>query len=65
MKTILTVEEVADICRVGKGKAYEIMRSVNTEMKEKGYLVTRGRVNSSYLLKRLGIEKEELRDASL
>lgn len=51
------VEEVAKLCNVGNGKAYQIIREVNKEMKEKGYLIIRGRVNKLYLLERFGITK--------
>lgn len=57
MSTMITVEEVAKLCNVGNGKAYQIIREVNKEMKEKGYLTIRGRVNKLYLLERFGIEK--------
>ena len=55
MKKLLNVEEVADICKVSKSKAYSIMKTVNDEMKKKGYIVIRGRVNSTYLMERLGL----------
>ncbi|MGL5021700.1 MAG: transcriptional regulator [Cetobacterium sp.] len=57
MSTMIAVEEVAKLCNVGNGKAYQIIREVNKEMKEKGYLIIRGRVNKLYLLERFGITK--------
>lgn len=57
MSTMIMVEEVAKLCNVGNGKAYQIIREVNKEMKEKGYLIIRGRVNKLYLLERFGITK--------
>lgn len=59
---LLNVEEVTKICKVKKGKAYEIMRQLNEEAKEQGYIVIRGRINSNYLYKRLGIDEKEDRD---
>ncbi|BBA50946.1 MAG: transcriptional regulator [Fusobacterium varium] len=56
MNEIITVEEVAQLCKVKTGKAYKIMRELNNELEEKGYITMRGRINKSYLLKRLGIE---------
>lgn len=35
-KTFLTVDEVAEILTVSKSKAYEIVRQLNKELKEKG-----------------------------
>ena len=54
---ILTAEQVADLCKVKIGKAYQIIRELNEELKKEGYITIRGRVNKDYLLKRLGIEE--------
>lgn len=37
-KTFLTVDEVAEILTVSKSKAYEIVRQLNKELKEKGLI---------------------------
>lgn len=54
---ILTAEQVADLCKVKIGKAYQIIREINEELKKEGFITIRGRVNKKYLLKRLGIEE--------
>lgn len=54
---ILTAEQVADLCKVKIGKAYQIIRELNEELKKEGYITIRGRINKDYLLKRLGIEE--------
>lgn len=59
MKQMLTVEDVMNICQVKQSKAYQIMKQINTEMQNEGYIVIRGRVNSKYLMKKLGIVSEE------
>lgn len=56
MRDVMTVDEVAELCRIHKGKAYEIMRTCNLEMQKQGYIIIRGRVNRAYLMKRLGME---------
>lgn len=56
---LLTAEEVAVICKTKTGKAYQIIRQLNSELEKKGYLTIRGRVNKDYLLKRLGIKDKE------
>ncbi len=53
--TLIKVDEVAKICNIKTQKAYIVMAQINKEMKEKGYLVIKGRVNKEYLLKRFGI----------
>ncbi len=57
MEKILTAEQVADLCKVKVGKAYQIIRELNEELKKEGYITIRGRINKDYLLKRLGIEE--------
>ncbi|WP_321330531.1 transcriptional regulator [uncultured Ilyobacter sp.] len=59
MKQMLTVEDVMNICQVKESKAYKLMKQVNSEMEKEGYIVIRGRVNSKYLMKKLGIVLEE------
>lgn len=57
MEKILTAEQVATLCKVKVGKAYQIIRELNEELKKEGYITIRGRVNKDYLLKRLGIKE--------
>lgn len=52
-KSFMTVEEVAEELRVSKSKAYEIVRQLNAELKQKGYLTVAGRVNTRFSRKRL------------
>ncbi len=59
MKQLLTVDEVMDLCRVKQAKAYKIMKEINEEMQEKGFIVIRGRVNSKRLFKKLGLNPDE------
>ena len=54
---ILTAEQVATLCKVKVGKAYQIIRELNEELKKEGYITIRGRINKDYLLKRLGIKE--------
>lgn len=48
-----------ELCRCSKSMAYKIIASTNKELKEKGYMVFRGRVNRQYLEERLGVKKED------
>ncbi len=57
MEKILTAEQVATLCKVKIGKAYQIIRELNEELKKEGYITIRGRINKEYLLKRLGLEE--------
>lgn len=66
MSVLIGVEEVQKILDCSKPKAYQVMRELNEEFKEKGYITIRGKINKNYLLKRIGIEKapEELADST-
>lgn len=43
-----TAQEVADIIGVSKTKAYGIIRQLNAELKENGYIVVSGKVPMAY-----------------
>ncbi len=54
-----TYKEVKQICRCGDSKAYAIIRMLNGELEQKGYLVLSGKVPTKYLLERIyGVEEE-------
>jgi hypothetical protein len=48
----LTAPEVAEAMRISVAFAYKIMRELNAELKQKGYVVVSGRVNRQYFLER-------------
>ena len=50
--TFLKVEDVAEILGVSKSYAYKIVRSLNAELKETGFLVVSGRINRRYFLEK-------------
>lgn len=52
-KTFMTVEEVARELNVSKSYAYKVVRELNTEMKQLGYLTVTGRVNINFFRKKL------------
>lgn len=56
-KEFLNVQDVIELCNVKEGRAYKIIRDLNKEIKKEGYITISGRVNKSYLLKKLGAEK--------
>lgn len=58
MEKILSASDVATLCKIKMGKAYQIIRILNTELEKKGYIIIRGRIPKNYLLQRLGIEVE-------
>lgn len=52
-QNFMTVEEVAQELRVSKSKAYEIVRNLNRELQEKGYLTVAGRINATFFHKKV------------
>ena len=52
-KNFMTVEEVAEELKVSKSYAYKVVRELNAEMRELGYLTIYGRVNTSFFSKKL------------
>ncbi|WP_310605299.1 ICEBs1 excisionase [Anaerosporobacter sp.] len=42
------VEEVAAILDVSNGHAYKVIRSLNDELKEQGFIVIAGRIPKAY-----------------
>ena len=51
---MLNVNDVKNLLQVSKPKAYEIIRTLNAELKEKGYLTVQGKIREDYLLERMG-----------
>jgi hypothetical protein len=55
---LLNVKEVQTILHVSESKAYGIIRSLNQELREQGFLTVRGRVPEQYLKKRFHLWEE-------
>lgn len=51
-KQYLTAQEVAEAVGVSTGKAYGLIREMNAELKEKGYIVISGKVPISFFQKK-------------
>ncbi len=45
-RTALDADEVAELLRIKKGSAYEVIRKINAEQEARGRVVIRGRVRS-------------------
>ena len=51
---MLNADEVKDILRVSKPKAYVIIKQLNKELNDKGYLTIAGKIMEDYLYERRG-----------
>ena len=60
----MRVEEVAAELGVSVSYAYKVIRKLNDELKEKGFVTIAGRINRQYFNERVfGTGKEEFRNA--
>lgn len=50
-RSFMTVDEVAEELKVSKSYAYKVVRELNAEMQELGYLTVSGRVNTNFFRK--------------
>lgn len=57
-KMFMEVQDVTEMLNISEGKAYEIIRMLNAELKEKRYIVVRGKVNTKYFFKKLIYNEE-------
>lgn len=56
MNEILTVSEVMELCRIGESTAYKLIKSINEELKNEGFIIIKGRVNRKRLFERMGLK---------
>ena len=56
-KRFVTFEDVQEDFGVSRAKAYNMIRQLNEELKEQGYLTVPGRVSRKYYLERIYGEK--------
>ncbi len=49
----LYVEDVMEILGIGQSLAYKIIRQLNDELKEQGYITVAGRISAAYFKERV------------
>lgn len=59
LKQIYNVKDVMDVLGVGETYAYKVIKQLNEELSQKGYLTVRGKVNAKYFRERFKIEGGE------
>lgn len=45
---MINVHEVMELLQVSESKAYNVIKQLNTELKEKGYITIAGKVSRKY-----------------
>lgn len=53
------VNRVIELLGCSQAMAYKAIRTLNSELKEKGFLTIQGKVNENYLRERYGLEKRK------
>lgn len=57
----LRANQVKEILNVSQAMSYKVIRTLNDELKEKGFLTLQGRIPIEYLCERYMIDEEEVR----
>lgn len=57
-KRFLGANDIAEILGCSASYAYNVIRQLNEEMKEKNYITVRGKINAKYFYKRVGLADE-------
>lgn len=57
---VLRAKDIAEMCQISESKAYQIIKQLNDELKEKGFIVFRGRVSKVYFMEKMYGMKEDL-----
>ena len=57
--TFMRVDEVASELGISKPHAYKVVRQLNTELKDKGYLTVAGRISKTYFMERICYGEKE------
>ena len=52
-KQVLTAKDISEICGISESKSYQVIRQLNEELDEKGYLTFRGRVSSAFFYEKM------------
>lgn len=59
-KAYIDAKELSEILGVSSGKAYEIIRELNTELQEMGYITISGKVSRAFFKKKWYYGEEEV-----
>jgi len=60
--TFMRVDDVAQELGVSKSYAYKVVRKLNAELKEMGYLTVAGRISKKYFLEKVCYGEKERKE---
>lgn len=58
MSRLINKDVVADMLSVSQSMAYKVIRTLNEELKDKGFMTVQGRVPEDYLKERYNLKNE-------
>ena len=59
-KQVYGAKDLQELLGVSESKAYQYIRTMNTELQEKGFLIVRGKVPAAYVKERFfGVAADE------
>ena len=59
MSTMLTAKELSSVLKVSESHPYKLIREMNEELKNDGYLIVRGKIPAAYVEQRFyGVKKK-------
>ena len=59
MKQFYTVKDVMRILQVKEAKTYKVIRKLNEELEQRGYIVVSGKVSKRYFDEKVYINEDE------
>lgn len=66
MNTFMDAHDIIEITGMSEAYAYKLIKQLNKELEEKGFITIRGRVSRQYFEERIyGVKKEEQNYASI
>lgn len=51
-KKFLKAEDISEMLGVSRSKAYQIIKDLNAELENKGYITVRGKISAKYFYER-------------
>lgn len=61
LPAFISCKEIMQICGCSQSKGYEILRTLNKELTDKGYITAgHGRVSSDYFCKRMKLDQTKI-----
>lgn len=60
MAKLVKVNEVCDLLGIGEGMGYKVIRDLNAELRNKGFITIQGRIPIDYVRERFGLVENEV-----